>query len=238
MGPRRRAILRTEEHTVVELEDMRLPCLLRRSSARDTVAMRVDLKGQVVVNLPMAMPLGPVRAFLRQHQGWLQRQLEQVRCAEVIWQQGLLLPYLGETLELVERPAMPLPQRLANWLCVPSIAQAGESVPAWYRAQAKCVLAERLHELCQRHGLPRLAWRLSDARTRWGSLSAQGVVSLNWRLVKASHAEIDYVICHELAHLRQRNHSAAFWREVAALCPNYRAARGLLRRNGRRYFQF
>lgn len=64
------------------------------------------------------------------------------------------------------------------------------------------------------------------------------MVGLNWRLVKASTAEMDYVICHELAHFRQRNHSADFWREVAALYPEYGAARRLLRQNGRLYFQF
>jgi predicted metal-dependent hydrolase len=81
-------------------------------------------------------------------------------------------------------------------------------------------------------------WRLSDARSRWGSLSAKGVVGLNWRLVKASTAEMDYVICHELAHFRQRNHAPAFWREVAALCPDHEAARRQLRQNGKLYFQF
>jgi predicted metal-dependent hydrolase len=82
------------------------------------------------------------------------------------------------------------------------------------------------------------AWRLSDARTRWGSLSAKGVVSLNWRLIKASREEIDYVICHELAHFRHRNHSAAFWREVGRLCPDYPAVRARLRACNSLYFQF
>jgi hypothetical protein len=69
-------------------------------------------------------------------------------------------------------------------------------------------------------------------------LSAKGVVSLSWRLVKAGTDEIDYVICHELAHFRHRDHSAAFWREVAALFPEYQSMRARLRRHGARYMAF
>lgn len=229
--------MRREECAVVELDGMALACLLRRSSVRRSLALRVDAQGRVVVNLPMPMPLDAVQAFLRRHQDWLQRELNQV-CRTDLWRAGALLPYLGATLRLKESPALRQPQRVDDSLCVPRLAEAGEHVPAWYRAEAKRLLAARLYELCRRHGLSLPGWRLSDARTRWGSLSASGVVSLNWRLVKASWAEIDYVICHELAHLRERNHSAAFWRQVAALCPDYQIARRLLKRQGRLYFQF
>ena len=90
----------------------------------------------------------------------------------------------------------------------------------------------------ERAGLPLPPLRVSDARTRWGSLSAKGVVSLNWRLIKATPEQLDYVICHELAHFRQRNHSAEFWREVEQLFPDYLRVRASLREEGRRYFAF
>ena len=103
---------------------------------------------------------------------------------------------------------------------------------------AGSVLAERLAWHAARLGRDTPPLRLSDARTRWGSLSPGGVVSLNWRLAKAGQEEIDYVVCHELAHFRQRNHSPAFWREVAALFPDYVCVRARLKANGRRYFEF
>ncbi len=235
---KRRNALRTEERAELELDGARLPCLLRRSAARRTLAMRVDRHGRVVINLPLAMPVERIGGFVRLHQDWLRRQLDEIRRAGETWRPGTLLPYLGGWLRLEEVPGIDRPQRQADRLWVADIARAREPVTAWYRGEAQRRLADRLQVLCQRHGLPRPAWRLSDARSRWGSLSASGVVGLNWRLVKASVAEMDYVICHELAHFRQRNHSPAFWREVAVLCPDHEAARRLLRQNGQLYFRF
>lgn len=234
----RRAAIRTEAHAELDLEGLKVACLLRYSTARRTVAMRVDAHGRVVINLPMATPVGHMEAFIRQHRDWLRRQIDQVCRAEASWASGALLPYLGGWLRLEEVPGIEVPQRRADCLLIPDLTRAQVTVPAWYRREAQGQLATRLHALCQRHGLPLPVWRLSDARSRWGSLSAKGVISLNWRLVKATHAEMDYVICHELAHLRQRNHSPAFWREVAMLYPDYAAARRLLRQNGRLYFEF
>lgn len=235
---KRRAAIRTEERADLDLDGLRIPCLLRRSSARHSLAMRVDACGRVVVNMPLTMPVDRMGEFVRLHRDWLRRQLNQVCRAEEPWRPGMPLPFLGDRLRLEEARGIERVQLHADCLQVPDIAQARESVPAWYRGEARRQLAARLQALCQLHGLPLPVWRLSDARSRWGSLSAQGVVSLNWRLVKASMAEIDYVVCHELAHFRQRNHSPAFWREVAALCPAHEAARRLLRQNGRLYFQF
>jgi len=237
-GLRRRAAIRTEERADLELDGLRVPCLLRRSSARRTLAMRVDACGRVVLNMPLGMPIDRMGEFVRRHQDWLRRQLNQVCRTEEPWRSGTLLPYLGGRLRLEEAADVRYPQRQGDCLRVPDLAQARESVPAWYRDEARRLLAARLHVLCQRHGLKLPIWRLSDARSRWGSLSAKGVVGLNWRLVKASAAEMDYVICHELAHFHQRNHSPAFWREVAALCPDHEAARRMLRHNGKLYFQF
>ena len=75
-----------------------------------------------------------------------------------------------------------------------------------------------------------LEWEISSARTQWGSCSREGRVRLNWRLVHFEPAVIDYVIAHELAHLRELNHSPRFWNEVARLLPGYEAARDRIRR--------
>lgn len=235
---RRRAPIRTEEAAQLELDGRPVPCLLRRSSMRRTLAMRVDPHGRVVVNLPLGMSLAPVHDFLRQHSDWLRRQLAQVCRIDTLWREGSAFPYLGGWLELAHSPGLPHPLREGRRLLVPSLDHAHEGVMAWYRAEASRHLASRLEAICRGLGRAEPAWRLSDARTRWGSLSVKGVMSLNWRLVKASQAEMDYVICHELAHFRQRNHSPAFWREVAALYPGYASARASLRSRTSLYFQF
>lgn len=101
------------------------------------------------------------------------------------------------------------------------------------RALAADVLPARCLELAARHGLTVTRVTIRNQRSRWGSCSTRGVISLNWRLMQMPAFVADYVILHELMHLRQPNHSRAFWREVAAVCAEWREAERWLRRHGR-----
>jgi predicted metal-dependent hydrolase len=92
------------------------------------------------------------------------------------------------------------------------------------------VIGERLERFSERMQAHFAGWRLSSARTQWGSCSHDGRVRLNWRLVHFPLPVIDYVIAHELAHLRELNHSPRFWREVARLLPSFEAARDQIKR--------
>lgn len=218
-----------------------LSCLLRRSSGRRTLALRVSERGEVVVNAPTRMAEGEILVFVARHLEWIRaRQRESVSHA-MGWADGTRLPFLGNDLVLRLAPLQGRPDaRLLDGElhCAAPDGQARDVVLEWYRRSAREWLAGRLAYHAGRLGRPVPPMRLSNARTRWGSLSPKGVVSLNWRLVKGDEEEIDYVICHELAHFRQRNHSAAFWREVATLFPAWETVRRRLRENGRRYFQF
>lgn len=181
-----------------------------------------------------------IEQFLRSHAAWLQEQLRKKQEARD-WFDGMPLPYLGGELRLAWRPSANLRRVEVEGgalRCLASRDDLEAAVVDWYRDQALNVLAERLALVSVSLGRHVPPWRLSDARTRWGSLSAQGVVNLNWRLVKAAPEVIDYVICHELAHFRRRDHSAAFWREVASLCPEYVEMRDRLRHDGHRYLEF
>lgn len=234
---RRPPVAVRREHSLasMELAGQPITYLLKRSSARRGLCLRVNAEGMAQVNAPLTMPQVRIEAFLANHAGWLQTQLART-AAVPDWQDGMALPYLGRQLRLEVRPGqagVPVHldgERLVCTLAGPVLRSA---VLGWYRAQARRCLADRLAAVCQRLGMELPPWRLSDARTRWGSLSAKGVVGLNWRLVMAATEEIDYVVCHELAHLRHRDHSAAYWREVARLCPDFQTARGRLRENGR-----
>lgn len=239
----------------IVLDGRSVPYLLKRSSARHTIALRVQDNGRVWVNAPLHLPRQQIELFIRGHAQWLRGRLER-RFDPVQWLDGMALPYLGRVVHACLMPlARPHPQLdlfgepedppdpevvFAGdvLLCSVSADELARAVTGWYRTEARRVLSEHLRGMCRHLGLPVPAWHLSDARSRWGSLSPKGLVSLNWRLVKASPAEIDYVICHELAHFRQRDHSPAFWREVARLYPDYEAARARLRQQGRHYFEF
>jgi predicted metal-dependent hydrolase len=255
----RRRIARHQEDASIELAGRHFPYTLKRSSARRTLALRVSEAGGIVVNAPLRLPQGHVEAFIRQHVDWLIQRLAR-RPEAIVWRDGLRLPFLGGELRLTHRGiAGPLPTQLSllfddqpeptteratpvlegdRLICPGARGDLEPMVLAWYRAYAQAYLGQRLAVLCRQHGRLEPPWRLSDARGRWGSLSPKGVVSLNWRLIKAGPSEIDYVICHELAHLRQRNHSPAFWREVGFLCPGYETSRAHLREHGIRYFEF
>ncbi len=97
------------------------------------------------------------------------------------------------------------------------------------RRQAARELPQRLAELARLHGFTVTAVSVRNQRTRWGSCSPTGRISLNWRLIQVPPAVRDYVLLHELTHLRHLNHSARFWRELSRVCPDHAEARRWLR---------
>jgi predicted metal-dependent hydrolase len=106
-------------------------------------------------------------------------------------------------------------------------------VTNWLWRLARIELPARLHVLARQHGLEVKAISVRNQRTRWGSCAPNGRISLNWRLVQTPDAVRDYVLLHELMHLRQANHSRRFWRLVAGACPDYQAARRWLKTHER-----
>lgn len=219
-----------------------LTFLLRRSPRRRTLALRVSEAGEVVVNAPQRLAMGEIHRFLHKHADWLHGRRREALDRTHHWDTGASLPYLGAflTLSVAPKPGKALVWREGEALiCSAQPDQVEATILHWYRREALALLADRLAHWSGPAGRSNIpALRLSNARTRWGSLSAKGVVSLNWRLIKAGLDEIDYVICHELAHFRQRNHAPAFWREVESLFPAWATVRRRLRENGRVYFQF
>jgi predicted metal-dependent hydrolase len=219
-------------------------CRLRLSNRRRTLALRVNAQGEVVVNAPLRLAKGEIEQFLRKHADWVRERLHAFCADRFVWQHDAALPYLGGLLRLnlAEGAGASAHHQDDQLICAASLAASPARLAAlvqrWYQHEARALLHARLVDHAARAGIALPVMRLSNARTRWGSLSAKGVVSLNWRLIKASLEEIDYVICHELAHFRQRNHSPAFWREVANLFPDYLRVREKLRRAGKGYFAF
>ena len=133
-----------------------------------------------------------------------------------------------------------LPARRAAWhidgatlrLAVPAAVDSGKVLETALREHARRVFAELLAHHAGRLGVPNPPLRLSSARTRWGSCNHHGGITLNWRLLFLPPAVADYVVCHELAHLREMNHSPRFWAVVDQLCPDWRSLRRELRRLG------
>jgi predicted metal-dependent hydrolase len=179
------------------------------------------------------MPLSRIEAFLRESERWITRKLREWsgrRVPSVEWLDGTPLPFKGETiilrLDRGGRNRFELADgELRATLRDPSSAGVQRAVVGWYKRTALPHLAERTLTLAQVAGLAPPRVLLSSALARWGSCNARREVRLAWRLVKARPALVDYVICHELAHLRHMNHSRAFWAEVERQCPSWRELR-------------
>ncbi len=142
------------------------------------------------------------------------------------------VPWRGSRAEaerfLVARRAWVARQRHRRELALEAARMSPEA-EARLRALAARELPSRLFELARLHGFEVASVRVRNQRTRWGSCSPSGRISLNWRLVQVPPAVRDYVLLHELTHLRHLNHSARFWRELARLCPHHAEARSWLK---------
>ena len=103
-------------------------------------------------------------------------------------------------------------------------AACSRMVLMWYKKQAALDFARRLEVFAAKLGVPTPPLTLSNAQSRWGSCNSRGEVRLSWRLLQAPPHIINYVICHELAHLKQMNHSAKFYAVLESLFPNYKVA--------------
>ena len=154
----------------------------------------------------------------------------------MLWQDGAALPFLGKSVTLkLESPIGAL--MFDADMCVLHLGlppttteqQIKDRVQGWLQTQARRLFGERLEVYAERLGVRHSAYALSSAATRWGSCTADGKIRLNWRLVHFPMSLIDYVVAHELAHLKEMNHSPRFWDTVESIFPEFREAREQLR---------
>lgn len=224
----------------IELEGQRIRYTLQRSRRRRTISLLIDERG-LRVAAPLKAPQRAIDDLLRLHATWVIRKVhdwQQKRPPPRSWVSGAQIMLYGVPLTLEAHPGISRPQPeqdrlLFNPLLEPAAIESG--VCSWLKQQALACFTRRCHDYSAQLQLPAPAVRLSNARTRWGSCHARGRISMNWRLVQAPAAWIDYVAAHEVAHLRQMNHSPAFWHVVAALVPDYAERRAALRRDAHRY---
>jgi predicted metal-dependent hydrolase len=234
-------------HREITLGAHRVAYALRRSRRR-TIGFVVGAEG-LAVSAPRWVGVGEIESALREKSTWILRKLHEqcerarrVDSARVDWRQGARLPFLGQTVVVMldgrttgavldtaaAAEGAPLNLRLG---LPPTAApeQIRDAVQSWLQRQARRVFEERCALFAPRLGVRVKRLSLSSAATRWGSASADGSIRLNWRLVHFALPVVDYVVTHELAHLREMNHSAAFWDVVRQAMPDFESARGALR---------
>ncbi len=218
-----------------------LPYTLKRSSRR-TIGFTVDDRG-LSVTAPRWVRMSDIEAAIAEKQKWIfaklaeWQQRETTRVLPVMqWQDGATLPFLGKSiaLKLESPPGILLFDADAGvlQLALPAHAtaqQIRDRVQGWLQGQAKRLFAERLDFYAERLGVRHRSLALSSASTRWGSCTSEGVIRLNWRLMHFPLTLIDYVVAHELAHLREMNHGPRFWETVESIFPEFRDARQQLK---------
>jgi predicted metal-dependent hydrolase len=201
----------------------------------------------LVVRAPRWTPLHEVDAALQEKGGWILRKLQEARerqsrahSARVEWRDGVEIPFLGQTITVVLDPthgfsgrgAQLKPDDQALHVGLPKTASADQirdAVQAWLMRQAAAIFKERMDHFTPLLGVHWKKLRLSSAGTRWGSASADGSIRLNWRLIHFRQPVIDYVVAHELSHLRVMDHSQNFWNTVATVVPDYQSLRAQLK---------
>ena len=194
--------------------------------------------GTAVATIPARGSEREALRFVEQHRDWLERardrQRKRPRAAEV-WTIGTHVLWRGEMSEVRiasqgERPQVCL---AADVFRVPRLdGDLRPTLEAHFARRAKVELPGRTWELAAMTGVEVKQVSVRNQRSRWGSCSANGTISLNWRLVQTPDFVRDYIIYHELMHLREMNHSARFWARVEEVCPGWREAERWIKRNG------
>jgi predicted metal-dependent hydrolase len=208
-------------------------------SQRKTLSLVIERDGQLLVRAPMRASESFIREFVAEHEQWIRRKQEQARATyapfkpkEFVDGEGFW--YLGDNYKLQisdnTRPVLALNGRFE--LSRKALSKAPLVFERWYRGQARRVLAERVERYAGLHGFTVQKVKITSARMRWGSCSSKGTLNFAWRLVMAPLPVIDYVVVHELVHLRVKNHSKKFWAQVGILMPEYKTHIQWLKVNG------
>ncbi len=210
---------------------------LYRVPRRKHVHLLVDERGSLVVRAPYHCSRQHAEAAIYDNHEWATRALRDA--SQSLRQRpglvaGCQLPILDDSVTLRLRPkTRSRVRRDGHELWVEGADLKPEAVKSrvcvWYKDQARLHFQERVAHFAVQAGVTPQRLTVRGQRTRWGSCSARGTVSLNWRLMQVPTLLVDYVVVHELCHLRHLNHSPAFWGMVAGILPDWRDRRARLR---------
>lgn len=215
-------------------------------SKRRSIGFLIDDDG-LRITAPKWVTIAEIESAIREKQRWIFAKLNErhERSAHRLqppmqWCDGATLPYLGGevTLRILAAQALGIAYDAdARELAIGLPPDAGEQqlkdrVQGWLQMEAKRIFAERLPLYAEKLGVRYQSFALSSATTQWGSCTVDGKIRLNWRLIHFALPMIDYVVAHELSHLREMNHSPRFWATVQSIFPEFQVAKKALRDSG------
>lgn len=218
---------------------------IARSARRRSISIEIRA-GKVVLRAPIDVADSVLLAFLQQKMAWVKRKVaEQQTRALVIperhYAEGLLLPFMDQTLSLVigigkvaavQRVDNNLHVLLSNRSAHPREQQIKRLVSRWYEQQALQLLTQKTLMLSSSLNLSCTQVTIKATRSKWGHCTSRGAIQYNWQILLAPEPIVDYLVVHEVSHLRHPNHSAEFWGLVASICPDFKQRRAWLKHQG------
>lgn len=225
---------------------------VQRRAYKRSIGLTLQVNGRIRVSAPKSTPMSRIREFLLANTEWIETNLQRYKSLRETYppkeyKEGERFLYLGEELVLTFRQgrhskprfhaldgqliAEIPPLQWDSFRALEPHPELSTSLLEFYSKSARSIIGARLEFYSNRMGLRPSSVSFRSQKTRWGSCSVRGRISLNWRLIVAPRDVIDYVVVHELSHLKHYNHSAAFWNLVASQLPNYASLRSWLRQH-------
>lgn len=225
------AITSSADHLQVGGRTVLLQCVRHRRARR--YLLRLLPEGTARVTIPRGGSAAEARRFAEKHAAWLERQfqrLEKNPAPPKEWRIGTEILLRGEPVR-IESIGPGFVRLGSEPVAAGDATDVRPVLQQYLRRLAARELPPRLLALAMQHGLTVRRVTVRNQRTRWGSCSRRATISLNWRLIQVPPFVRDYILLHELMHLRQMNHSPRFWREVQSVCPDYPAAERWLKQH-------
>lgn len=216
-----------------------------KRTKRKTIGIKITMEGAVIVMAPSYVSEREIKKVLKTKESWVEKKKIEIKEAKEKMAGDLAflkerLFYLGQLyqVDVVLEPEFLKPSVGLYGEKIYIMAQSFEEkemktmLEQWYRMEAKKIIVDRVALYQERIGVLVNQIRIKEQKTRWGSASSRGNLNFNWKLVMAPLEVLDYVVIHELCHLKEMNHSSAFWKLVKQYDPNYKEHRNWLKEKG------
>lgn len=208
-------------------------------SRRKTLSLEVTCDARLIIRAPVKMTVKEIKRFVERKHHWVQEKQRVARerlrkLAPKQFVDGEKFLFLGNTylLSIVDDNRNPLSFDREFRLSRAHLHRARQLFVDWYKEQAYKKIRERLHRYSSVSDIHFNNFTITNAQKRWGSCSSRGNLHFSWRLILAAPHVVDYVVVHELVHIKEQNHSAKFWKKVELLLPDYRSNRQWMKENG------
>ena len=215
--------------------------VIRSKKRRKTISLHIKEDSRIVIYAPFRTSNREIERFIKEKELWVAKKMSEnekkLKEAEKAFLPGEKFLYLGEwyPLEILEgrKKECPLKLSFGKFILLEDHAETAKNLFIhWYKKEAKETIEGRVNYLSHKLQLFPERIRITSARSRWGSCSRDNRLSFSWRIIMASLSVIDYILIHELVHIREKNHSGRFWGHLEAILPDYKRHRLWLKENG------